>query len=252
MAEQEKFVIPDNRNVSISTPAIIPKYANASLAHVKFQVRRHDHTALLQLRFSVALRDANDVYFYVIINPSDIQTFDHQIVNVGSISQSDDRPTVLQTALHRLGSQPLQLQFTLSSPPTVVGPRMQAYTPRNDVSGRAVKVMRALSRDSELVIYIARNVLSSEQQMENLFTALNARSLGMMADEVFISRLYKGQGGQIVFTTKSGDNNEAETNAPASSTVALPPLPSYAQVPAPPPPPPFEPLQCKISPICSV
>jgi len=240
----------DTGDISLSTPAVISWHNEDLLTDVLFEFRRikSKNIALFQLRFPVALADTslNKTYLFLVIHPRDIQTLSHQLVANNPPPHPVDQQASRQTALHELGSHSLTLNFSLNKSPVLICPMKQQLSPRNDTSGCILEAIRALSCKTEIEFSITHNVLTKEQ-LRNLYVDLESRSVGTIADDGFISRLYRGQGGRIISNTAAAtlrDDFEAEDDLPIPSDLVRPPLPLYNEVSAAPPAPPFPPLYC--------
>lgn len=262
MSEKETAIStttpPDNTcdplevtDISLTTAAVVSWRHDGLLTDATFKLERVASTnvALFQLSINVALKDVPSVKtpLSVIVHPRDITALRSRHVDIDRDSQSDI-PEVIQPALKRvLGSQITCLQFSLSAPSTLIGPKGQYPRPRHQASVPIIDAICALSQETEFDLFLTCNVLSQTQR-ESLCAEIESRSLSTVANDRYIARLNRGKGRRIILAptaTISGDDADVDDNTPGAGT--MPPPPSYNQVLPPAPAPPLFSSQRKIS-----
>jgi len=98
---------------------------------------------------------------------------------------------------HKLGSGTVCLRFSLSTPPTLFGPKL-ALTPKNKAAGDRLDALRALASQLSFSVYTNPSTKLLPRQLLLLCEAASQhqlRSITALADP---ANLYDGEGGQAV------------------------------------------------------
>lgn len=127
------------------------------------------------------------------------------------------------------------LDFALSSPPIVVGPRYpDPLVPKNEQATHILSSLRTLAQQTNVAVFLSHRALS-RPSLETLCAAASNHALAHMDQHARISTLYSGKGGRILYPlVKARSKPEHSADAgPRSPIVESPP--SYDELgPGPP------------------
>ncbi|KAK7702615.1 hypothetical protein SLS64_009578 [Diaporthe eres] len=91
------------------------------------------------------------------------------------------------------------LDFTLSSPPTVIAPRHpDPLVPKNEQAEHVLSSLQSLAQQTNVAVFLSHRALS-RPALETLCAATSNHALGHMDQHGSISSLYGGKGGRILY-----------------------------------------------------
>jgi len=98
---------------------------------------------------------------------------------------------------YELGPGTIRLRFGLSSPMTLLGPKLN-LTPQSKASGDILDALRVLAGQLSFAVYTNLSAKLLPGQLPSLCEAVSQHRLGSIADHANPAKLYGGKGGQVV------------------------------------------------------
>lgn len=166
-------------------------------------------TALFKLNIGVLLKaqhhtSKNTANLFVMIDGEQVNALRFH-------TDSEHDKCIPSTVRNLLSPDAVCLDFTLSSPPTVIAPHYpDPLVPKNEQAAYILSSLQSLAVQAKVTISLSNRVLS-RSALEILCTAASNHALGRMKQYGNISTLYGGKGGRILYPSPNQPGSKVDT-----------------------------------------